>query len=53
LYAGDSKGILGMWHRERGAWMLKHKMDVMNVRVWKGVIRFYMMLDSGWNILRA
>ena len=31
LYAGDSKGVLGVWHKKRGAWMLKEKIDVVNV----------------------
>ena len=32
LYAGDSKGVLGAWHKKKGMWMLKRKTDVMNVR---------------------
>lgn len=31
LYVGDSKGVLGAWHKKNGAWMLKKKTDVMNV----------------------
>lgn len=31
LYAGDSKGILGAWHKKKGVWMLKQKANVVNV----------------------
>ena len=37
LYAGDSNGVLGVWHQKEGAWRLKHKTDIMNVKfAWYG-----------------
>lgn len=30
LYAGDSNGVLGVWHQKEGAWWLKHKADILN-----------------------
>ena len=31
LYAADSKGILGLWHKKDSMWTLKQKIDVVNV----------------------
>ena len=31
LYAGDSKGLLGVWQEKQGVWQMKKTINIMNV----------------------
>ena len=33
LYAGDSKGQLGVWQEKQGAWQMKKAINIVNVSI--------------------